>query len=516
MASVHYKNAVYQVQEQESVLDALIRGGADVAFSCRKGSCHVCLLRVLEGEPGAKSQQGLNQALIDSRHFKPCVCRPSGDLVVAPAETKNLRVGAVVAVKQRLSVDVVQLKLEPELNIEWTPGQYISLIRGDGMARRYSISSVSEEDYFLELHVKRVPGGVFSDWIHDTLAVGDSLEIQRPTGHCCYRRELVNRDLILLGTSTGVGPLVGIVRDALRQKHQGKITLYHGARTQDGLYLHAQLIALAAAYPQFTYVPCVSGPDVPAGVFAGRVTQCAFPDGIDRSGQVAFFCGHPNMVYEARVLALRAGLMRSDIQADPFENAHPTIPSDHALVQSLSPDPELWAALENGLRLRAILVAFYDLVFADPRLAPFFHNVTKERVISKQYEFLASILTGDRRYFGLLPFNAHHWMVISDGLFDHREALFDACVRAYKIPEHLHRRWRALDELFRQNIVKSAPRGMIIEGQEHVREGFSVERVDVATLCDGCGEEMPEGSVGRMHRRTGQLFCQHCNATDAT
>jgi len=151
----------------------------------------------------------------------------------------------------------------------------------------------------------------------------------------------------------------------------------------------------------------------------------------------------------------------------------------------------------------------------DPRLAPFFHNVTVERAISKQFAFLSDLLSGERHYFGLQPFNAHHWMIISDELFDYREAIFDGCVQRQGVPEHLHRRWRALHEQFRREIVKSAARGILMDGVERVHHGFSLEVIEVATVCDGCFSEMVEGSRGRMHPRTGQLYCGACAARPA-
>ncbi|MFW6058079.1 MAG: hypothetical protein ACOC9W_04410, partial [Persicimonas sp.] len=158
----------------------------------------------------------------------------------------------------------------------------------------------------------------------------------------------------------------------------------------------------------------------------------------------------------------------------------------------------------------------YDHTFEDPRLGPFFHNVTKERAISKQYAFLAEVFSGEDNYFGLNPFNAHHWMIISDDLFDYRENLFEQCVRNYGLPEHLVRRWMAFQELFRREMVKSSQRGLIMDGVEHKKEGFSVEEISIGTVCDGCEGIIEAGSKVRMHKRTGKLFCEHCSARDAT
>jgi len=159
------------------------------------------------------------------------------------------------------------------------------------------------------------------------------------------------------------------------------------------------------------------------------------------------------------------------------------------------------------VKLRAILEDFYDKVYRDEHLAPFFHRVTKDHAIGKQYAFLADLFTGRHDYFGLKPFNVHHWMVISDELFDYRERLICDVMRKHGLSEEHVRRWTALHELFRREMVKSAPRGLIVDGVEHEPEKITDEKIEVATMCDGCHEEMPEGSMGRLLWRTGELFC---------
>ncbi|QDG51264.1 2Fe-2S iron-sulfur cluster binding domain-containing protein [Persicimonas caeni] len=517
MKSVQYDGAIYSVQNHESVLDALLRGGADVSFSCRKGSCQTCLLRAVEGEPGPDAQKGLRQELVDSAHFMPCVCHPDEDMVIAQPDLSQMFMPAMLSERTQLSPSVTRLRIEPARDLNWTPGQYINLRRDDGLMRSYSIASIAEVDYFLEVHVRRVDDGQMSRWIHDELAVGDFFEVQGPLGACTYREEFDGRPLILVGTGTGIAPLYGITRDALRHDHEGEIWVYHGGRTMDDLYLHAELGELADEHDNLHYVPCLSGDDVPEGIFAGRVTDRVFKeDHPDAAGHVLYLCGNPDMVYDARYYAIGAGVARADVLADPFESAYPYMPDDDAKLEAIAPDPELWEALDKGPKLRAILQDFYEATYEDPRLSPFFHNVTMQRAISKQYAFLAEVFSGEDNYFGLNPFNAHHWMIISDELFDYREELFEASVRKHGLPEHLVRRWMAFQELFRREIVKSTQRGLIMNGVEHKKEGFSVEEILIATICDGCMGEINEGDTARMHKRTGQLFCTECAATSAT
>ena len=150
----------------------------------------------------------------------------------------------------------------------------------------------------------------------------------------------------------------------------------------------------------------------------------------------------------------------------------------------LAPNPELWANLGNGERLTAILNEFYTLAFSDPRLGPYFKDVTKQRVIEKQYNFLYEILTGEPVYFGERPRNAHHWMVISDELFEYREDLLAEVERRHGLDEQSIRQWRALNEAFRKQIVKNKPIPKKVGGIAFPLEGYETLTLSVGSVCD--------------------------------
>ena len=512
MTQIIFEGATYSVRPGESALDALLRGGANIPFSCRKGTCHVCMLQATAGGLDPASQQRVREDLAEAGMFLPCCTHPTDDLVVRWPDKSLLCTPLHLYDKEWLSERICRLRFEPERALDWRPGQFINLQREDGLTRSYSIASESEADYFLEIHVKMIDTGKMSRWLCDDMAPGDVIDAQGPLGTMFYEPEWADDNLLMLGTGTGLAPLIGIIRQALRLGHRGEIRLFHGSRHADGLYLRDSLAELSAQHANFSYHACLSRDPCPDGVGRGRVVDFAFEGEPDFSGWRCFFAGIPDMTYEARVSAVLAGVRRPDIHADPFEFAHHFEPRDREKIEGISGDPEMWEALENGPGLMAIIRDFYDQAFEDARLAPFFHRVTKQRAIEKQYSFLRDIFTGDREYFGLRPFNAHHWMIISDELFDYREAMFEKCVRDYGLPEHLLRRWNAMHEMFRREIVKSEARGLIMDGVEELREGFSVVTIEVATVCDGCVGEIDEGEEARLHNRTGELFCQRCGA----
>jgi len=176
----------------------------------------------------------------------------------------------------------------------------------------------------------------------------------------------------------------------------------------------------------------------------------------------------------------------------------------------INPDPEMWQALASGKLLWTILEDFYAEVFEDERLAPFFHGVTRRRAIEKQFLFMRQHFTGEKVYFGDRPRNAHHWMVISDELFDYRERLMVDCLRRHGLADHLIERWRAFENRFRPDIVKDHPWKRRLGDMELPVEGFGEITLDIGSLCDGCGNEIEASERVRYHLRLGTLYCTTC------
>jgi truncated hemoglobin YjbI len=176
----------------------------------------------------------------------------------------------------------------------------------------------------------------------------------------------------------------------------------------------------------------------------------------------------------------------------------------------LAPNPEMWAALKEGELLNDILDDFYTQVYVDPQLAHFFKDSTKQRAIEKQYLFLKGIFTGTKCYFGERPRNAHHWMVISNELFDYREKLMEETLRKHHLSEDLIQQWRAVEEIYRMQIVKSEAFGKKVGGVEIPAEGYEEDTLTVGSLCDICNKELAPGSKISYHVRTGKVFCADC------
>lgn len=520
---IRFDNKEYECRENETVLESLLRRGVTVPFSCRNGVCHACLLRSVNGDPPIKAQKGIKPALVDKGYFMPCMCRPKGDMDIELPRAADILTRAVVYKKELLSPDVCRLLLEPATQVYYRAGQFINLQREDGLTRSYSLASVPHDDYYIEIHVKLIPDGKMSQWIFGELQENDEIEFQGPLGDCYYNPDDKEQNLLLISTGTGVAPHSGIVKDALLSGHQGEIKLYHGANKHHGHYLRPQLEQLARKYSNFSYILCASDDAELQHVFTGRSNEVALKQNKDIHDWCVYLSGRPEMVKDTEKAVISMGVRVGNIHADPFEydrvvsdmvlsvdDASATDAVDVERRKFPDPDPEMWQALDEGKLMNKILTDFYTRVFDDELLSPYFKGVTKQRLIEKVYNFHYQMFTGEKVYFGERPKNGHHWMVISDELFDYRETIMESCLRENGLADHLVKRWMEYEEMYRVDIVKSKPVNKILFGMEMPLDGFEEMVIDASTLCDSCSGEISIGDIVRYHIRLGTTYCSKC------
>lgn len=302
-----------------SVLDCLTAQGVSIPSSCHSGVCQTCMMQAVAGPVPQKAQAGLKPTLAAQNYFLACACYPEGDMEIALPQTRPDTLRATIAGIERLSPDILGIKIKPAHSFGYRAGQFINFFKDETTSRCYSLASVPSLDSELHLHVRRVPGGVVSSWIFESLRTGDPITISQAAGDCFYVPGRPEQGILLIGTGSGLAPLYGIARDALLNGHSGKIRLYHGSYTADGLYMVNELRALAQRYPNFSYAPCVSEGTAPEGYAKGMVLDLALRDHPDLSGWRVFLCGNPNMVNAAKRETYLAGAAVPDILADAFQ-----------------------------------------------------------------------------------------------------------------------------------------------------------------------------------------------------
>ena len=321
----------FSVEPGETILTAALRRQVGLPYGCRNGSCGSCAARLLTGQVVYPSGK------IDGLEGKPsgtcltCQGVPTSDLVLAVAEVKTVAQIEVrnlpcrVLRKERLSHDVVRLflKLPEQQRLQFLAGQYLDFILRDGRRRAFSIANPPHDDAAIELHVRQVPHGEFTEYIFNVLQEKAILRIQGPLGTFVLRED-ADRPIIMVGGGTGFAPLKAMIEHAFHVGVDRPMHLYWGVRTRLDLYLPDLPLAWARAHPHFSYTPVLSAPDPDWQGRTGFVHAAVAADHPDLSGYDCYLSGPPPMVDAGRIAFSANGLPGEHLYSDAFEYAADT------------------------------------------------------------------------------------------------------------------------------------------------------------------------------------------------
>lgn len=176
------------------------------------------------------------------------------------------------------------------------------------------------------------------------------------------------------------------------------------------------------------------------------------------------------------------------------------------------PDLSLYHRVMRDDLLINVLTSFYEEVYNDELLSPYFAGIHKGSVIGKQYNFLIMLFSGVENYLGARPRNAHHWMVISNDMFDYREKMMERHMRFHGLEEEFVERWMAMHEFYRTRMVKDKPWHRIQDGHSFPLEGLGDLKAEVGMVCDNCQRIVEVGEHLKYHLHTGQVYCNTCSA----
>lgn len=290
-----------------NLLDTLLLAGIALPHSCRAGSCHACLLRC-RGELQDALPDALSVAQREQGWRLACQCRLQGDLEVELFDPVRDGLPARVLAADWLGARVLRLRLQPERPLRYAAGQHLLLWSRTGVARPYSLASLPGEDPWLEFHLDILPGGAFSEAAR-CLQAGDPLRLGELRGGALhYDPAWSGRPLWLFAAGTGLAPLWGILREALRQHHQGEIKVIHLADDAVGHYLAEPLQALAADH---------SGVELQLPGAADQASVLAGLRLVSRQ-TVSLLCGSPASVEAFARRLFLIGVPRNQVLADIY------------------------------------------------------------------------------------------------------------------------------------------------------------------------------------------------------
>lgn len=329
----------FSAQPDETVLAAAIRQGVGLPYSCRDGSCGTCKTKLVSGDVNLASfsESALSQSEQEDGYILPCCATANSDVVLESRQVVSEDMFPIKQMACRVSsidkpapdVVVVRLQLPGSEKLSYHPGQYLELALKSGTKRSYSMGTAHGGDG-LELHIRHMPGGIFSSYAFEQLKVKEVLRLEGPFGSF-FLREKTEKPIILLASGTGFAPIKAIIEQMKEKGISRPATLYWGCRCKSDLYMHEWALEAANQLPHLTYVPVLSAP-LESDRWDGRmglVHKAVIEDFPDLSNHQVYACGAPIMVDSAKSEFTKdCGLPSDEFYADSFVTNNPNNPKN--------------------------------------------------------------------------------------------------------------------------------------------------------------------------------------------
>ncbi|CAM5463594.1 CDP-6-deoxy-delta-3,4-glucoseen reductase [Eoetvoesiella caeni] len=338
------------VASEQSILAAAIENGLGLPYSCKTGICRTCRGKIKSGEVdlGDAHPDYLSETERAQGYALLCQAKALSNCTIEIAERDlgGIRPKVIpcrVVSFERPSHDVAVLRLKLPMNekMRFLPGQYIEFLLKDGKRRSYSIANSPDVQGLneIELHIRHLPGGLFTDHVFTQMKARDMMRFEGPFGSSCLREDS-GKPIVMVASGTGFAPVKSMVEYALKKKicNERPITLYWGCRTRADFYMIDVPIRWAAENSNVSFVPVLSDP-TPECAWSGRtglVHHAAMADFPNLSDSEVYACGAPIMVDSAKQDFIQKCMLPADaFFADSFiseaDRTHAGAPGETAI-----------------------------------------------------------------------------------------------------------------------------------------------------------------------------------------
>ena len=326
----------FTAADGEPVLNAAIREGIGLPYGCKDGACGACKATLLSGavHHGPHLDKALSADEQAAGKILTCCAVPQADCVIeargvaGAGEYPVQKLPGRILSMERLASDVMRVKVQlpANANFQYHAGQYVDFLLKDGVRRSYSMATAPHllgTPAAIELHIRHLPGGLFTDQVFGTMKDKDIVRLEGPFGSFRLREDCA-KPMVLLASGTGLAPIKALIERAEALGLSRPATLYWGVRVRADLYLHDWVEAAVARLPWLRYVPVLSQA-LPQDAWQGRtglVHQAVMTDLADLSGHQVYACGAPVMVEAAqRDFVAQCALPPDEFFADSFTSA---------------------------------------------------------------------------------------------------------------------------------------------------------------------------------------------------
>ncbi|HYE70796.1 MAG TPA: CDP-6-deoxy-delta-3,4-glucoseen reductase [Aquabacterium sp.] len=320
----------FSANPDEAILAAAIRQGIGLPYGCKDGACGSCKTKKLEGQVshGPHQSKALSADEEAAGYILTCSATAHSDLVLESRQVTDESAFPIKKMPSRVmslekkSHDVMVIKLQLPANdvMRYHAGQYIEFILRDGARRSYSMANAPHNGPGVELHIRHMPGGKFTDHVFSAMKEKEILRVEGPYGSF-FLREDSDKPMVLLASGTGFAPIKAVIEHMQFKGITRPATLYWGGRRPSDLYLDEWVQAKVAEMPHLKYVPVISNA-LPEDNWTGRtgfVHKAVLEDFPDLSGHQVYACGAPIVVDSARdEYSAVAKLPPEEFYADSF------------------------------------------------------------------------------------------------------------------------------------------------------------------------------------------------------
>jgi propane monooxygenase reductase subunit len=323
-----------EVAEEQTILRAAFEQGVMLMHGCKEGQCSSCKSFILDGddvEHDRYSTFALPDYELEEGYTLLCRAHAYEDLTIELLNYDEEMIRSGLPIQQGMAEVIANdpvthdlrhlvLKLIEPADIKFFPGQYMDIaVPGTDAVRSFSMANTTSRDGGrLEFVIKVYPDGLFSNFLDQTLQVGDQLELSGPYGVFTLRDS--EADLVFVGGGAGMAPILSLLRSMAERGLQRKATFFYGARGQRDLCFEPELRALEEKLADFRYLPALSEPADDDGWDGetGLITEVVKRHAADLTGAHAYVCGPPPMVEAALPLLASLGVDEKRIYYDKF------------------------------------------------------------------------------------------------------------------------------------------------------------------------------------------------------
>lgn len=311
-----------------SILECATGNGLHLEYSCKTGRCGICATKVLWGQTHILRQEiGLPAKMLGDGFILTCCRTATSDIELNTEDLpelvgiKNKTYPARIDTLEHLNSSVIRvvLRTPPNNGMQFLPGQYLSVIGPNSLRRSYSVANAPRADNKIELHIKQVEGGAFSQYWFEQAKVNDLLRFEGPLGTFFVRSPLPKK-LIFMATGTGLAPVKAML-EHLKQNSEAnrpEIHVYWGNRYEADIY--TDLHDLAGPNVQAHLL--LSRPDTAWTGRAGYVQQAALEDHPKLDNCAVYACGSISMIESAKAALLENGLPSNKFHSDAFVSSN--------------------------------------------------------------------------------------------------------------------------------------------------------------------------------------------------